>query len=100
MRNWSIIFVHHVCIYEAVFCYLRFGAAWLYYGIVLLTTQFLQHDPHCGYGIIIMLCYKYCKITYIHCAVLNESNMTCEVLTRDDYISILWTGVAEVPGNV
>ncbi len=26
---------------------LRLGGAWLYYGIVLLTTTFLQYDPHC-----------------------------------------------------
>ncbi len=42
----------------------------------------------------------HCEITYILCAVLNESNVTCAFLTRDDYISILWTAVAEVPGNV
>jgi len=26
----------------------RFGCAWLYYGIVLLTTTLIQNDPHCG----------------------------------------------------
>ena len=26
----------------------RFGCAWLYYGIVLLTTSLIQNDPHCG----------------------------------------------------
>ena len=26
----------------------RFGCAWLYYGVVLLTTSLLQNDPHCG----------------------------------------------------
>ena len=26
----------------------RFVCAWLYYGVVLLTTTLLQYDPHCG----------------------------------------------------
>ncbi|XP_064392353.1 synaptic vesicle 2-related protein-like isoform X2 [Halichondria panicea] len=81
LKNLTLMFLNEMWKTTVLLFFLWFGAAWLYYGIVLLTTQFLQHDPHCGY-------------------VLNESNMTCEVLTRDDYISILWTGVAEVPGIV
>ena len=36
--------VHVMCVFY-VFC--RLGVAWLYYGNVLLTTTFLQNDPHC-----------------------------------------------------
>ena len=28
--------------------YCRLGCAWLYYGVVLLTTSLIQNDPHCG----------------------------------------------------
>ena len=37
----------YVCTY--IHLYLRrFGCAWLYYGIVLLTTTIIQYEPHCG----------------------------------------------------
>ena len=62
------------------------GAAWLYYGIVLLTTSLLQYDPHCGAD-----------------DILNSSNLTnesCEdsLLQKSDYLKILWTTAAELPG--
>jgi MFS family permease len=64
--------------------FLWFGVAWLYYGIVLLTTSLLRYDPHCG--------------------VEDEnvtSNLTfCEETQLDtgDYVKILWAAAAELPG--
>ena len=57
------------------------GCAWLYYGVVLLTTTLLQNDYHCynnGFD--------------------NNTNETCVRLGNDDYIKIFWTAVAELPG--
>lgn len=67
---------------------LWFGAAWLYYGVVLLTTTLLQYNPHCG--------------------ALNTSNFAgnssydCKEsqLQTSDYLTILWTSAAELPGLV
>lgn len=60
--------------------FLWFGSAWLYYGIILLTTSLLQYDPHCG--------------------VVNETNSTCEESQLDtgDYLKIMWAAAAELPG--
>ena len=60
---------------------LWFGVAWLYYGIVLLTTTLLQYDPHCNNNI------------------SNTTNLTtCEEFDTGDYVKILWTAAAELPG--
>lgn len=61
------------------------GAAWLYYGIVLLTTSLLQYDPHCGVH------------NFTH---LESMAFTCEgnQLDTGDYVKILWTSAAELPG--
>lgn len=67
---------------------LWFGSAWLYYGIVLLTTSLLQYDPHCNSGM----------------DEDNSTNMTsfCEDTQLDtgDYVKILWASAAELPGLV
>ena len=67
------------------------GAAWLYYGIVLLTTSLLQYDPHCG----IDEALNWSNFS-------NESSETCEdsELDTSDYVKILWTTAAELPGIV
>ena len=43
-------FVQGLWVYYADWCIIirRFVCAWLYYGVVLLTTTLLQYDPHCG----------------------------------------------------
>ncbi len=40
-------YIHHAVINAIRVFPLRLGCAWLYYGIVLLTTTLLQYDPHC-----------------------------------------------------
>lgn len=58
---------------------------WLYYGGILLTTTLLRYDPHCG-------------IVGLNSS--NSSNISCEdsELDTDDYLKILWTTAAELPG--
>ena len=66
-----------------ILMYLWFGAAWHYYGIVLLTTTLLQYDPHCGIN-------DYDK---------NMTDM-CEGnrLDTSDYVKVLWTTMGEFSG--
>ena len=142
----------------------RFGCAWLYYGIVLLTTSLLQNDAHCGKYLHLLIilafhslndrllhtdsystsntpdilpfknhccsphnnnqvlkdanhkhewdrltrvvCIRYtcisCIITNIPTGIIeNDTNKTCEELslTNQDYLKILWTSAAELPGK-
>ncbi|XP_065920567.1 putative transporter svop-1 [Dysidea avara] len=63
--------------------YLWFAANIIYYGGTLLTTSLFQHDEHCGLD-------------------SNDTNGTdgCKVLTKSDYIYIMWTTCAEFPGTL
>lgn len=60
------------------------GSAWLYYGLILLTTSLLKSVPHCHGGSVSNL--------------TNTSQLPCEELQTSDYIEILWTSAAELPG--
>ncbi|XP_065892911.1 putative transporter svop-1 [Dysidea avara] len=60
--------------------YLWFAANIIYYGGTLLTTSLFQHDEHCGLK-------------------GNDSDVDCKVLTKSDYIHIVWTTCAEFPGT-
>lgn len=66
-----------------ILLFLWFGSAWLYYGVILLTTTLLRSDPHCGTS----------NINYT-----NNSRLACEELHTGDYLKILWTAAAELPG--
>ena len=85
----------------------RFVLAWFYYGIVLLTTSFLQYDPHCGMcctwlqGMMSVII-SFCTLHSEGVNAIMASNWTCEEdgLTPDDYIKIIWTSAAEIPGMV
>lgn len=80
----NLIFVNGMWRTTGVLLLLWLGAAWLYYGIVLLTTSLLQYNPHCG----------------VHNQHLSNSTSSCEgnQLDNGDYIKILWTSAAEIPG--
>jgi len=81
---------------------LWFGAAWLYYGCVLLTTTMLQDNPHCeNRGL------NSTELAFPNMRFLvsdNESNTSnatsCEdeELDTGDYVNILWASAAELPG--
>ena len=71
-----------------ILSFLWFGSAWLYYGNVLLTSTILQENPHCEAG--------------LNTTLSNDTeayNGTCEhELDIDDYLKIMWTTGAELPG--
>lgn len=70
--------------------YIWSGASWLYYGIILLTTSLLQYDPHCDTG---------STLTNNFSNATNDSTTFCEgSLDTSDYIKIVWTSAAELPG--
>ena len=85
-----------------MYCGCRFVCAWLYYGVVLLTTTLLQYDPHCGR----LICHYMCTtevicILYKCCSgidLVSDMNCTETELTADEYLKILWTSAAELPG--
>ena len=64
--------------------FIWFGGAWLYYGAVILTTNLIRNDPHCTR------------------TSLNETNSTTECYELDtaDYVKILWSSAAEIPGLI
>ena len=80
LTNFSLLFTDGMWRTTVILLFLWFGASWLYYGVVLLTTSLLQYDPHCGI----------------------DDNVTdiCEgnQLDTSDYVKILWTTMAELPG--
>jgi MFS family permease len=59
------------------------GCAWIYYGVVILTTSIFHGSNHC------------------FSETQNTSNDTqCDELSNSSYLNIFWTSVAEVPGLV
>uniref|UniRef100_UPI00358F2235 synaptic vesicle 2-related protein n=2 Tax=Myxine glutinosa TaxID=7769 RepID=UPI00358F2235 len=57
-----------------------------YYGLVLLTTEIFQSGDICERG--------------VHSRPEIDCGLECQVLTRADYIALLWTTLAEFPGIV
>jgi len=84
IKKLSLFFTGGMWRTTILLLFLWLGAAWLYYGVVLLTTSLLQHDPHCG----------------VH--KCSDSAATCEAtqLDTNDYFKILWTTAAEIPGII
>ena len=78
--NLSLLFTNGMWRTTIILLFLWFGSAFLYYGVVLLTTSLLQYDPHCG--------------------INDNATDTCEgnQLDTSDYVKILWTTMAELPG--
>jgi len=65
--------------------FIWFGGAWLYYGSVILTTNLIRNDPHC---------------TRSSLNETNSSSVECYELVTADYVKILWSSAAEIPGLV
>lgn len=78
-----------------------FGSSWLYYGNVLLTSTILRKNPHCDVSEAIinetdddsMLFYFYDNSS----TGTNES-VCADLLDTGDYLKIMWTTGAELPG--
>ena len=84
-ENFPLLFVNGMWKVTVILSFLWFGSAWLYYGNVLLTTTIFQYNPHCG----------------LNNNTVNVSNATiCEEkeLDTSDYLRIMWTAGAELPG--
>ena len=84
-EKFPLLFANGMWKVTAILSVLWFGSAWLYYGNVLLTTTIFQYNPHCG----------------INDTAFNNSNLTiCEEKQLDtyDYLRIMWTAGAELPG--
>lgn len=101
----------------------RFANAFSYYGVVLLTTEFLQDTDSCGCKYLAILHrsnanatlharkYKLGKtkknnVIFVHLvadsAAKIEPNCSlgCKYLTSSDYRDLLWTTMAEFPGDI
>ena len=90
MEKLSHVFVDGMWRTTVILMCLWLGVAWLYYGIVLLTTTLLQYDPHCD------------AASTAFMSEGNSSNFsaTCESnqLSSSDYYKIMLTSAAELPG--
>ena len=64
------------------------GTVWLYYGNILLSTNILDNNPHCSSG----------NGTSHH--TNGASNNSCESESFDEYLKVMWTAAAEVPGLI
>jgi MFS family permease len=83
VNKLNLVLVNGMWRTTGVLLVLWLGVAWLYYGIVLLTTSLLQYNPHCSVE-----------------DWSNNTALTCKgnQLDTGDYIKILWTSAAELPG--
>ena len=88
LKSFSLLFSNSMWKVTFILSFLWFGSAWLYYGNVLLTATILQGNPHCEAD--------------LNTTLLNETeplNGTCEqILDTSDYLKIMWTTSAELPG--
>ena len=76
------LFINGMWKTTVVLACLWFGAAWLHYGAVLLTTTLLISG-------------SYCIVNRS-----NESTNICEELDTNNYLKILWTAAAGLPGSL
>ena len=85
--SWLLIFRDGMWKTTLILIPMWVGVTWLYYGSILLTTTLLRYDPHCGIGV---------------SNTSNFSNSSCEDSELDtaDYLKIMWTTAAEVPGLI
>ena len=88
IRSLPLLFKNGMWKVTILLSFLWFGSAWLYYGNVLLTATILQENPHCEAG--------------LNKTLANETeflNETCDgELDTGDYLNIMWTTGAELPG--
>ena len=85
LSNLSVLFIGGMWRTTIILIFLWFGNAWAYYGIVLLTTSLLDNNTYCSYD---------------DKSVSNWNNDSAcdDELDTDDYIKILWSASAELPG--
>ena len=70
-----------------------FTSAFIYYGVVLITSDIFTYDQHCTHVI-------YSNTTNNTVIETVNPNEFCNPLTNEDYYEYLITTLAEVPGTV
>ena len=89
LKDIASLFTQGMWRTTCILVFVWFGAGWLHYGVILLTTTILRSDFHCGFN-------------SNHSNVLfNDSLSACMEqyhLDTADYVKILWTDTAGVPG--
>ncbi|XP_054469051.1 LOW QUALITY PROTEIN: synaptic vesicle 2-related protein-like [Anoplopoma fimbria] len=80
------LFVPQYRITTLLLWFIWFANTFIYYGIILLTTELLQIGDSCQTR----------QVTKIE----PRCSLECNYLTSDDYKSLLWTTLAEFPGTL
>ena len=88
LTNFTLLFTNGMWKTTILLVLLWMGGAWVYYGVVLLTTSLLEYDAHCSSD----------ELTNMS-NFTNESS-SCSELDTSDYLEILWVSAAEIPGVV
>lgn len=91
----------------------RFANAFSYYGVVLLTTELFQARDSCGCEYLATLNKKsntdtgkpnavpLARLVAADAAKIEPScSLECKYLTSSDYRDLLWTSLAEFPGDM
>ena len=94
IEKFPLLFRNGMWKTTAILSVLWFGSAWLYYGIVLLTTTIFQYNPHCGLTDNME--------NYTNSSSFYSNATECEEheLDTNDYLKIMWTSGAEMPGLI
>lgn len=95
VKSLRLLFTNGMWKVTIILSFLWFGSAWIYYGNVLLTSTILQDNPHCDAKL------ANNETLYIDADIDEDgSNSTiCEhQLDTGDYLRIMWTTGAELPG--
>ena len=102
LKKFSLLFLNGMWKTTLPLCCLWFGAAWLYYGSVLLTTTILLENPHCdGNESVSNFSSLFSYGSGYDDNASNASHtLSCEDTQLDvhDYLQIIWTTLAELPG--
>lgn len=85
IHKLSLLSLNGKWLVTALLILLWLGAAMLYFGNILLTSTIFEYNPHCGAN-------GTASIT------TNYSNCRDEELDTTDYLNLMWTAAAEIPG--
>ena len=91
--KFPLLFRNNLWKSTGILAFLWFGAAWIYYGVVLLTSTILQSNPHCG-----TIKYNDTNDNFTNGSTGNFTFCEETGLDTQDYLRIMWTTGAEMPG--
>ena len=84
-RKFSLFVVGGKWKVTSILVVISFTFGWLYYGSVLLTSTIIEYNPHCSSNGTVMP---------------NTSNSSCNSLDKSDFLEIMSTAAAELPGTL